>query len=102
MTSHHPSFRKCQLFVANMTRLYNYYEYISKNNQHRFKDINSSNKLVMAYAQQGSNRCIVKILDMYLAHLPADAPVLYLRPLDGLKKPFSKQVGINTLKICFL
>lgn len=33
----------------NDTVYYKYTEYISKNNQHRFKDINSSNKSVMAY-----------------------------------------------------
>ena len=34
---------------------YLYTEFISKNNQHRFKDINSTNKEVCSYAQPGSN-----------------------------------------------
>ena len=85
--------------VYNETVYYEYTEYISKNNQHRFKDINSSNKSVSAFAQPGNERCIVKLLDAYLTLLPSDASQFYLRALDGSKKPFSKQrVGINTLK----
>ena len=82
-----------------------YSEYISKNNQHRFKDIDCSNKCVHSYAQPDSDRCIVKLLDEYFKHLPSDASVLYLRPLAKFGTPpnpkpcFSKQrVGISTLK----
>ena len=34
---------------------YQYTEFVSKNNQHRFKDINMSNKVVRSYASPGSN-----------------------------------------------
>ena len=81
---------------------YQYTEFISKNNQHRFKDINSTNKEVRSYAQPGRNCCLVKLLDTYLKYHPTDSSIFYLRPLasfkDG-KKSFSKQrVGINTLR----
>ena len=92
--------------IYNSSVYYLYTEFISKNNQHRFKDINSTNKEVCLYAQPGSNRCLVKLLDMYFKYLPPQSIVFYLRPLssfaDGtsLKKcSFSKQrVGVNTLK----
>ena len=67
------------------TVYYEYTEYISKNNQHRFKDINSTNKSVVAYAQPGNSWCIVKIPDRYLALLLSNAAVFYLWPLDGSK-----------------
>ena len=82
---------------------YEYTEFISKNNQHRFKDINSSNKQVRSYAQPESNRCLVKMLDMYLSYLPSNAKIFDLRPLAKFpetseKSCFSKQrVGENTL-----
>lgn len=83
---------------------YEYTEFVSKNNQHRFKDINSTSKSVKAYAQPGSDRCLVKLLDLYLSKLPPDPPALYMRPLDHKpvdnKKPWfcNARVGINTLK----
>ena len=43
-----------------------YYKYVSKNNQHRFKDTNASNNEVKVYAISDSSRCIVKLLDKYL------------------------------------
>ena len=42
---------------------YEYHEFMSKNNQHRFKDINSTNKCCQAYAMPGSARCVVRLLD---------------------------------------
>ena len=60
---------------------YKYVEHISKNNQHRFKDINSKNKEVKVYTLVGNARCLVKLLDQYLEKLPSDAPFLYMRPL---------------------
>ena len=83
---------------------YLYMEFISKNNQHRFNDVNSTIKEVRSYAQPGSNHCLVKLLDMYLKYLPPDAEIFYLRLLasfpNGSKKTcFCKQrVGVNTLK----
>ena len=61
---------------------YEYTELISKNNQHRYKDINTKNKVVKAYAQIGSERCIVKLLDVYLAKLKPDSPFFYMRHLE--------------------
>ena len=79
-------------------------EYISKNNMHRFKDINSSNKSVKAFAKPGNERCIVRLLDFYLLKLPPEPPAFYLRPLPNVplspEKPwFAKSpIGVNTLK----
>ena len=38
---------------------YKYTEFISKTNQHRFKDIHMKNKQVKVYAIVGSERCVV-------------------------------------------
>ena len=90
--------------VYNEQVYYKYVEYISKNNQHKFKDINSKNKEVKVYALVDNPRCLVKLLDQYLERLPADAPYLYMRPLEQIprdsKKPWytRQRVGFNTLK----
>ena len=71
---------------------YEYAECISKNNQHRFNDIHSKNKVVKVFAIVGSNRCFVKIMDFYLAKLPAEPKSFYLLPLtkapDDTTKPW--------------
>ena len=78
---------------------YEYTEFISKNNQHRFKDINATNKNVRAYAKPESERCIVRLLDMYLSKLPTSPPAFYLRPLSASGPWYGKsRVGVNTLK----
>ena len=83
---------------------YKYVEYISKNNQHKFKDINSKNKEVKVYALVGNPRCLVKLLDQYLERLPSGAPFLYMRPLEQVPKESDKswftrqRVGFNMLK----
>ena len=83
---------------------YQYTEYISKNNQHRFKDLNSSSKITRAYAQVDSRHCVVKLLDTYLAKLHPEGSLFYMRPLESLpvdeSKPwYTKQrVGVNKLK----
>ena len=83
---------------------YKYVEHISKNNQHRFKDVNSKNKGVKVYTLVGNLRCLVKLLDQYLEKLPPDAPFLYMRPLekvpdDSKKAWYTRQrVGFITLK----
>ena len=83
---------------------YQYTEFISKNNQHRFKDINSSNKQCRSYASPGRDRCLVKLLDTYLTKLTPNSSYLYIRPLstapvDPSKSWYTKQrVGINTIK----
>ena len=82
---------------------YEYTEFISKNNQHRYKD-SAKNKVVKAYAQIGSERCIVKLLDTYLAKLKPESPFFYMRPLEKVPHQHDKswytsqRVGINTLK----
>ena len=83
---------------------YEYTEFISKNNQHRFKDSKAKNKVVKAYAHPGSERCLVKVLDSYLPLLPVGSTYLYLRPCkcfpsDASEPSYSRQrVGINQLK----
>ena len=51
--------------VYDSSVYYEYVELVSKNNQHRFKDINARNKSVCAYALPGNERCIVKLLDTH-------------------------------------
>ena len=83
---------------------YEFREYISKNNQHRFKDVHASNKTVRAYAVVDSPKCLVKILDSYIAKLPPDPRAFYLRQLVKCPQDPSKPwyinvpVGINTIK----
>ena len=81
-----------------------YTEFISKNNQHRFKDIDSSNKQVRTYALPGSDPCLVKLLDMYLPKLVPNSEHFYMPPLptapiDDMKPWYTRQrVGVNTIK----
>lgn len=99
LTRHPP-----HMTVYNEEVYYQYTEFISKNNQHRFKDTNTSNKQVRSYAFPGNSRCLVKLLDSYLSKLPPNSSHLYMRPLpvfpDDLSKPsYTKQrVGINSIK----
>ena len=94
----------CDTATYNSDVYYQYTEFISKNNQHRYKDINMKNKIVRAYAQIGSERCIVKMLDFYLARLKPDSSFFYMRPLEKIPEEHGKswytsqRVGINTLK----
>ena len=69
-----------------------YTEFISKNNQHRFKD---TNKCVRAYAQPGSDRCVVKLLDTYMALLPPSSPYFYPRALNEFPRDPSKSCFVN-------
>ena len=83
---------------------YEYTEYISKNNQHRFKDVKCKNKNVKVYAQPCSERCLVALLDTYLGKLPDESTYFYLRPLakfpsDTTKPWYTRQrVGVNKMK----
>ena len=88
--------------VYNENTFYKYTEFISKNNQHRFKDIHGNTKVVKVHAILGSENCFVKILDFYFSKLPPEPKAFYLRP--HVKIPIDKPwyinvpVGINTLK----
>ena len=87
--------------VYNSLVYYEYVEFVSKTNQHRFKDINMKNKNVRAYALPGNERCIVRLLDRYLSILPPDCAYFYMRPLDKFpsESAVTKQrVGVNVLK----
>ena len=90
--------------VYNVSVYYEYTEFLSKNNQHQFKDINSKNKMARSYAILRSERCLVKLLDFYLPLLPPGSPYFYVLglemfPSDPSKSDFKKQrVGVNTLK----
>ena len=90
--------------MYNESVYYEYQEYISKNDQHRCKDINSKNKTVKVFALPGNDCCVVKLLDKYLSLLPSDASYLYKRAKDkALPNPFvsaftKQHVGINVLK----
>ena len=67
---------------------YEYTELISKNNQHRFKDINTKNKCVLV---SGSEKCVVRLLDFYFSKFPENPPAFYLRALD--KVPVDSKKG---------
>ena len=90
--------------VYNSSVYYEYVEFVSKNNQHRFKDINMKNKNVRAYALPGNERCIVRLLDTYLSILPPDCTYFYMHPLDKFPSDTKKcavtkqRVGVNILK----
>ena len=90
--------------VYHSSVYYEYIEFVSKNNQHRFKDINMRSKKVRAYAVPGSERCIVKLLDTYLPLLPSNSPNFYMRALEKFPSDPKKccmtnqRVGINMLK----
>ena len=90
--------------VYNTSVYYEYTELVSKNNQHRFKDINTQNKVIRAYALPGNRKCIVKMLDKYLSLLPPDAPYFYMRANEKFCEEqagstFTRQrVGVNMLK----
>ena len=83
-----------------------YYQYVengSKNYQGRFSETGQLNKIVRAYAQPASNRCPVRILDVYLGKLPSDATAFYMQPkqrvpLSGQPWYKSTPVGVNPLK----
>jgi hypothetical protein len=90
--------------IYNQDTFYEYSEYISKNNQHRFKDIHTKNKVVKGYANIDSTKCIVKILDKYFSSIPSNPKAFYLRPSnhDIIKHPekvwfINIPVGVNTL-----
>ena len=84
---------------------YVYTEYVSKNNQGGFASLNLSNKVVHQY-EIDSEKCHVKILDLYLQKLPPEAKekdIFYLKPLpvtpsDPSHPWFSSTpIGKNTL-----
>ena len=84
---------------------YEYREFISKNNQHRYKDLHYDSKTVKVFAIVDSSKCLVKILDNYLAKLPANPKTFYLRPAskvsiaDALKSWYiTVPIGVNTIK----
>ena len=81
--------------VYDSSVYYQYTEFILKNNQHRFKDVNLQNKVC-----RGMHK---SILDTYLEKLPPNASYFYMHRLDRVPdkdKPwYSKQrVGINSMK----
>ena len=90
--------------VFNNSVYYEYTEFISKNNLHRFSDHRMKNKVVKAYAQPQSSHCLVLLLDNYLPLLPEDTLHVYMCPLQKfpcteLAPAYAKQrVGVNNLK----
>ena len=73
--------------IYNSDVFYSYTERVSKNHQHRFKDIDLRNKQVHAYALPGDPRCLVKLLDTYISKLPPGAKYFYMRPLMKVRFP---------------
>ena len=86
--------------VYNDSVYYEYTEFISKNNQHRFKDTNMQNKESKTYAMPGSDRYLVKLLDMYLEKLTPGSQHFYMCPLPEVPIDWYTQqrFGINTIK----
>jgi hypothetical protein len=95
-------FLKTQASIMKI-HTYNYTEFISKNNQHRFKDMHSKNKSVKIFASVGSRKCVVQMLDFYYSKLPPEPKAFYLRPLTKIEqgKPWyaNVPVGINNLRM---
>ena len=83
-----------------------YYQYVengSKNYQGRFSETGQLNKIVRAYAQPSSDRCPVRILDLYLSKLPPGSTAFYMQPKQrvpesGQSRYKSTTVGVNPLK----
>lgn len=69
--------------IYNSCVYYEYMEFISKNNLHRFSDHRMKNKVVQAYAQPQSSHYYVLLLDKYLPLLPANNVHVYMRPLQN-------------------
>ena len=104
------------LMVSQLTRVpieygiysadvyYEYTEYISKNNLHRFTDSKAKNKVVRTYARPDSDCCLVRLLDMYICLLPPGSDYFYMRPCKSFpvnpsQPAYCRQrVGINQLK----
>ena len=92
-----------EVSVYDTSTYYEYTEFISKNNQHRFKDLHARNKSVKIYAICDSEKCLVEILDFYISKLPEKPSAFYLRPLMKVPtesdKPWFANVpiGVNTL-----
>ncbi|XP_011408773.1 PREDICTED: uncharacterized protein KIAA1958-like [Amphimedon queenslandica] len=90
------------LTVYDRNIYYQYSEYISKNNVHFFTDAKMKNKVVAAYAQPGSSRCLVSLLDRYLPLLPSGTEHVYMRPAKEFSADspayYRQRVGINTIK----
>ena len=76
--------------VYNASVYYEYTEFLSKNNQHRF---NSKNKTARAYAIPGSKRCLVKLF--YLPLLPPGSPYFYMQGLEMFPSHPSKNAFKN-------
>ena len=93
-----------KIYMYDESVYYQYTEFISKNNQHRFKDINARTKTAKAYAIPGGQSCFVKLLDSYLKFLLPSCPYLYTCmqglesfPTDPSKSAYKNQrVGVNT------
>ncbi len=89
--------------VYTTSTYYEYFEFASKNNQHRFRDIHCKNKCVKAYANCESDKCVVKILDFFRTKMPNEPRAFYLRPLEKTPTDPDKTwfvntpVGVNTL-----
>lgn len=91
--------------VYDKDTCYVYTEFISKNNQHRFKDLHSKNNAVKIYSLPESEKCFVRILDFYLSKVPDQPKAFYLRPLKEVPSQSHKPwfanvpVGVNTLRL---
>ena len=83
---------------------YQYAEYGSKNHQGKF-DEGGANKVNRAYAQPESDKCPVRILDLYLLKLPSNPKAFYLQPLPEAPMDPGKSwykttpMGVNSLKM---
>lgn len=73
--------------VYNASVYCEYVDLVSKNNQHQFKDINSTNKMTRAYTLPGNGQCVVKLLDKYLDLLPPYPLQPRLRAHQQLLRP---------------
>ena len=83
---------------------YRYIENGSKNYQGRFSECDKGKKMVEVFAEPESDRCPVRVLDMYFSKLSKNPPAFYHQWLprvpEDSSQPWYKrvQVGINLLK----
>ena len=70
--------------VYDSESYYECVEFVSKNNQHRFRDIHVKNKTVKAYANCSSDKCLVRIVNFFRSKTPSDPKAFYLRPLEKI------------------
>ena len=83
--------------VYNEEVYYQYTKFILKNNQHRFKDANISNKQVRSYAFPGNRRCLVKLLDCNFVKITTKFIKSVYAPITSFSRSFEQAIVYHTM-----